>query len=93
MGIRVSCLAIVALTMVTSIEPAWAGETIAYTYDALGRLTTAVHSGSANNGLQQSYSYDKAGNRTNVTVTGSPVVTIVRHLPVPLGGAVLILAP
>jgi len=36
---------------------ALAGETTTYSYDALGRLTNAAHSGTANSGLNQAYSY------------------------------------
>jgi len=49
-----------------------ASETIAYTYDALGRLTQVARSGAVNNGVSESYSYDPANNRTNVTVSGVP---------------------
>lgn len=52
--------------------PALASETITYSYDARGRLVTVAHSGTANNGLQTTYSHDKADNRTNKTTTGSP---------------------
>jgi len=44
-------------------------EQIDYTYDALGRLTQAAHSGTVNNGVTAGYSFDPAGNRSNVTVT------------------------
>lgn len=48
-----------------------ATETITYVYDARGRLIQVVHSGSVNNGVQTSYTYDKTENRTNVTTTGA----------------------
>ena len=48
-----------------------ATETINYSYDAKGRLVKVVRSGIGNNSVNASYSYDKADNRTNVTVTGS----------------------
>jgi len=51
---------------------AMAAETIAYTYDARGRLIKVVRSGTVNNNVVTSYSYDKADNRTNKTVTGAP---------------------
>ena len=54
---------------------AHASETTVYTYDALGRLVKVEHTGTANNGLKAEYSYDKAGNRANVTVTGSSSCT------------------
>lgn len=47
-------------------------ETITYSYDAQGRLTNVSHSGSVNNNLQANYTYDKAGNRLTVNVTGAP---------------------
>lgn len=49
-----------------------AAETITYTYDVHGRVVTASHSGSVNNGLNVTYSYNAADNRTNVTTSGSP---------------------
>lgn len=42
---------------------AQANETITYTYDALGRLVAAQHSGTVNNGRADSLCYDAAGNR------------------------------
>lgn len=53
-------------------QPALATETITYTYDVHGRLTNVARSGTVNNGVNASYSFDNADNRTNVTVTGSP---------------------
>jgi len=47
---------------------ALATETIAYTYDARGRLIQVVHTGTVNNNNQACYKYDKADNRTNVQV-------------------------
>jgi hypothetical protein len=55
-------------------------ETVTYSYDARGRLVQVARSGTVNNGVQASYSYDKADNRINVTVTGA-------------GGATLTLSP
>ena len=51
---------------------AQAAETITYTYDARGRLVQVSHSGTVNNGVTTTYSYDKANNRTNKTTTGAP---------------------
>ena len=51
--------------------PALATETVSYGYDDLGRLASSSTSGSVNNGLGTSVSYDAAGNRTNYLVTGS----------------------
>ncbi len=39
--------------------PALAGNTVTYTYDALGRLTKITF----DNGTTQTYTYDAAGNR------------------------------
>lgn len=50
----------------------FAAETITYTYDAKGRLVKVERSGTVNTGVKAEYSHDKANNRTNVTVTGSP---------------------
>ena len=49
-----------------------AAETVTYTYDAKGRLVKVVHSGTVNNGVQTTYTHDKADNRKNTTTTGSP---------------------
>ena len=62
---------LIALTVAALAATAMAGETITYSYDARGRLVKVQHSGSVNNNVTTNYSYDKADNRTNVTVTGS----------------------
>jgi RHS Repeat len=54
-----------------SATAAAATETITYTYDARGRLMQVVHSGTVNNGVNTTYTHDKADNRTNVTTTGA----------------------
>lgn len=51
---------------------ALAGETLTYRYDARGRLVKVERTGSVNNGVTVNYSYDKANNRTNKTVSGAP---------------------
>lgn len=51
--------------------PLRAGETVNYTYDALGRLVAVAATGTVNNGLSVSTSYDPAGNRSNYTVNGA----------------------
>lgn len=38
-----------------------------YTYDTLGRLSTVCY----DNGMKITYSYDPAGNRTQVVTTGT----------------------
>lgn len=49
-----------------------ATETIAYAYDARGRLVQVVRTGTVNNNVTTVYAYDKADNRTNKTTSGSP---------------------
>ncbi|HEY8605473.1 RHS repeat domain-containing protein [Tsuneonella suprasediminis] len=51
--------------------PAYATETVTYTYDARGRLVKVVRSGTVNNGVQTEYTHDKADNRTKVKTTGA----------------------
>ena len=65
--------ALVPAAIVASLASAAAAtETITYTYDAKGRLIKVERSGSVNNGVTTQYTHDKADNRSNVTVTGSP---------------------
>ncbi|ATY31535.1 hypothetical protein CVN68_05715 [Sphingomonas psychrotolerans] len=49
-----------------------ASETFTYTYDAKGRLIKVERSGTVNNGVKAEYTHDRADNRRNVKVTGSP---------------------
>ena len=49
--------------------PGDAAETITYSYDAHGQVTSAVHSGASS--VQAAYTYDNAFNRAGVVVTGS----------------------
>ena len=49
-----------------------AAETIAYSYDARGRLVKVERSGSVNNNVVTSYVFDKADHRTSKATTGSP---------------------
>ena len=58
--------------LVLASAPAFAAETITYTYDARGRLVKVERTGTVNNGVTTSYTIDKADNRTNKTTTGSP---------------------
>lgn len=68
--IRKSAVALLALGM--PLSAANADSTIKYTYDALGRLVKVQHEGGVNNQITSDYAYDKAGNRTNVSVSNSP---------------------
>jgi len=61
-----------ALVLLLTAGAANASETITYSYDAQGRLIGASHSGSGGNtGLDITYQYDLAGNRTANAITGS----------------------
>lgn len=51
---------------------AQAAETVTYSYDARGRLVKVARTGTVNNGVNTTYTIDKADNRTNKTTTGSP---------------------
>jgi hypothetical protein len=51
--------------------PALATETLTYTYDAKGRVTKVVRTGTVNNNVTTAYTFDKANNRKNVKVTNS----------------------
>ena len=62
----------ILLTALLLAAPASAAETIAYVYDSKGRVVQVVRTGTVNNGVTTTYSYDKAGNRTAKTTTGSP---------------------
>lgn len=63
---------LLALAAVGIAAAAVATETITYEYDARGRLVKVKRSGTVNNNVTANYSYDKADNRTNKTVTGAP---------------------
>ena len=63
---------LLALAAAAIAATAMATETITYEYDARGRLVKVKRSGTVNNNVQSNYSYDKADNRTNKTVTGAP---------------------
>jgi YD repeat-containing protein len=66
---------LIGVSLVALSAPAMPSETVSYSYDARGRLVKVVHSGTVNDGVSADYSYDKADNRTNVTVTaGGPPI-------------------
>lgn len=69
---RYLCCGLAAFVVFASSVPAFATETITYTYDAQGRVVKVVRSGTVNNGVTHEYSHDKADNRTRVKTTGSP---------------------
>lgn len=66
---------LIAAALASVPTAALAGETITYSYDARGRLVQVAHAGSVNDGLVSSYAFDKADNRTSVTVSGSQTST------------------
>jgi hypothetical protein len=71
-GKRRAEIALAAVLVAAAPALAIAAETITYTYDAKGRLVKVERAGTVNNGVTTNYTHDKANNRTNVTVTGSP---------------------
>ena len=62
----------VGLTALAVAAAAAAAETIAYSYDARGRLVKVQHNGSVNNNVTTNYQYDKADNRTLKNTSGVP---------------------
>jgi hypothetical protein len=62
-----------ATSLLALAASAKAGETVAYSYDSLGRLTRVSRSGTVNGPVTADYRYDASDNRTNVTVAeGAP---------------------
>jgi len=68
---RISVVAFGSVALFSATIAA-APETVIYTYDAKGRLVKVERSGTVNNGVKVEYTHDKADNRRNVKVTGSP---------------------
>lgn len=68
------------------VDVAHAASTTTYSYDALGRLVQASTTGTVNDGVQMSTTYDAADNRTTYQVTGSTSKVVV----VPLNGLTVI---
>lgn len=73
-----------------SAIPADASETIAYKYDALGRMVKVARAGTVNNNASECYNYDPADNRSNVTsstssdcyVPGAVSFSVLKNAPV-----------
>lgn len=60
---------LLTLPVIAALAPsAFADSTIYYTYDPLGRLATVCY---ASNGEKITYTYDAAGNRSQVVTQGS----------------------
>lgn len=76
MGKRTTAAAALALGACGAVSPvpAVAAETIAYDYDARGRLKTVTRhpTPGASQPVVTSYARDKANNRVTKTTTGSP---------------------
>jgi YD repeat-containing protein len=77
---------IVGMLLLSSTGSAFAGTTMTYTYDALGRLTATSNSGTVNNGAAMTTTYDAADNRVTYVVTGSVSKVVV----VPINGLTVI---
>jgi len=80
------------LAVVLPLSAVSAQDSVTYSYDALGRLTTASHTGALNNGMTQTYTNDNADNRASVTVTGAPNASgqVAPVIVVPLKGLTII---
>lgn len=65
---RAACLVVVALGAASAAR---AQSTVTYTYDALGRLIAVQDGKAAGQVVGVSYTYDSAGNRRSVVVTGA----------------------
>ena len=65
---RTTKIAIVLAAALAAAAVAYASETIAYRYDARGRLVKVERTGTVNNDVTVTYAYDKADNRANVNV-------------------------
>jgi|APThiThiocy_cv2_1041547.scaffolds.fasta_scaffold47399_2 YD repeat-containing protein len=72
MHVKTALIVTAAAAATISAVAALATEEITYTYDAKGRVTKVVHTGTMNNGVTVQYAHDHADNRTHVTVTGAP---------------------
>lgn len=64
------CVGSMALASAASM--AGASETSNNTYDARGRLAQVAHLGTVNNNVVANYTFDKADDRMNASITGAP---------------------
>jgi len=65
-------LLVVGAAIAVASAAAIANETVAYRYDARGRLVRIERSGTVNNNVATNYTFDKADNRVAKVTTGSP---------------------
>ncbi|HWW56183.1 MAG TPA: RHS repeat domain-containing protein [Sphingopyxis sp.] len=65
-------LPVLVLALLGMGPAAMSAETLAYSYDAKGRLVKVVRTGSVNNTVTVEYEHDKADNRTRLKTTNSP---------------------
>lgn len=64
------------LVVGVAVSDAMATETTTFTYDTLGRLKTSVVTGGTRHGVQQTFKYDNANNRTELsTVSASSLLS------------------
>lgn len=92
---RKSLITLAAAPLLFFPFSALAAETVTYSYDALGRLVRTVKSGGPSSGVDAQTSYDKVGNRTNMTVSGAsntppPPSTPARVIVLPFNGITII---
>jgi YD repeat-containing protein len=66
--------------------------TISYTYDTLGRLTSATYVGGPNAGLVINYAYDAAGNRTAYQSNGNGNTNHSHFVIIPLLGMAFVVS-
>jgi hypothetical protein len=72
LALPISFIALGIAALSASASPPLMNETVNYNYDELGRLVKVEQKGDANSNALSNYAYDKAGNRTNVSVTRTP---------------------
>ena len=70
-----------------AVPAAAAGETVTYTYDALGRLTAVSTAGGPNGGAAAATGYDPAGNRTSYSHDAGGAEALAAPAPAAAAGA------